>query len=106
MSLYFALFWIIANIVMLFMAAFIGFPSSTYYYVLRSLTCFSSLAGAFIAYEISKNTPLLCVYLLLAILFNPVLIVSLGRELWSVVDILAGILLIHTLYCVAKDSKV
>ncbi len=96
----------IITIVMLFMAAFIGFPSSTYYFVLRGLTFFSSLIGAFVFHETPSQKPLQYVYAILALLFNPFFPVRLGRSLWETVDIIAALLLIYLFYFVLKDSKV
>ena len=104
--MYFALFWIITNILMLFMAAFVGFPSSTYYFVLRLLTSLSSLAGAFVAHEKPLHKSLFYVYLALAVLFNPIFIIRLSRSNWAWIDILAGMLLLNILYVIAKDENV
>lgn len=104
--MYIMTFIVIANIVMLFAAAFVGFPSYTYYYVLRGLTCFSSLMGAFVAHAMPLRKQLIYVYIAMAVLFNPFVLIRLSRSTWQLVDIIAGLLLIYVSYSVAKDSKV
>ena len=45
-----------------------------------------------------KESVLVIVYVLLALLFQPFVKVSLGRELWNIVDVVASIFLIGTLF--------
>lgn len=67
-----------------------------YYMIVR----FSALIGfsilAFQSYQ-SKNQILTIIYVCLALLFQPFVKVALGRELWNVVDVIAGIFLIFTI---------
>jgi hypothetical protein len=62
---------------------------------------FASMAGfAYIAYfnfeNNKKNEALL--YVLLAILFQPLIKISLGRELWNLVDVVVGGWLIISIF--------
>jgi hypothetical protein len=70
-------------------------PYYGYYTLLRIVvTCVLAWA-AFVAYE--RNYKLLpWVYALLALLFNPLIKVYLPKELWTLVDIGSGVLLIAT----------
>ena len=51
--------------------------------------------AAFIAYD-RKHESLPWVYGILALLFNPLIKIHLPKELWSVVDVGSGILLLAT----------
>jgi hypothetical protein len=44
------------------------------------------------------------VYVLLALLFQPFVKVALGRELWNVVDVVAGVGLLATLFQTPKEK--
>ena len=62
----------------------------SYYQFVRFASC---VAFAYFAYEANekeeKTTAI--IYLVLAILFQPFLKISLGRELWNIVDIIVGV---------------
>lgn len=45
------------------------------------------------------------VYVGLAILFQPLLKIALGRELWNIVDVIVGIGLIGTIFMKPKKEK-
>lgn len=51
--------------------------------------------AAFVAYE-RKNASLPWVFGILAVLFNPIIKIHLPKELWAIVDISSGILLLAT----------
>lgn len=66
---------------------------------------FSALAGfAILAYQANekKNKAEMIIYVCLAILFQPLLKISLGREVWNVVDIIVGIGLIVSIFIKKK----
>lgn len=68
-----------------------------YYQIVR----FAALVGfAILAYQASEkqNKTEMIVYICLAILFQPLLKISLGREIWNVVDVVAGIGLIASIF--------
>ena len=96
---------VIIDIIMLFVAAFVGFPSYSYYGALRFLTFLSSLAGVFTAKELPMNTITYYAFIVLAVLFNPLFPVRLNRSVWINIDIIAGLLLAYMVYCVVKDSR-
>jgi len=66
---------------------------------------FSALVGfailAYNSYERQENT-MTIVYAGLAILFQPLLKISLGRELWNIVDAIVGIGLIVSIFVKPK----
>ena len=51
-----------------------------------------------------ENSTQLIVYVCLAILFQPIFKIALGREPWSIVDVIVGIGLLLSLF--QKDSEV
>jgi len=67
-----------------------------YYQLVRF---FSTLIFAFLSFkEFNKgNKNLAFVFLALAILFQPFLKISLGREIWNFVDVIIGIFLISSI---------
>lgn len=52
---------------------------------------------AYKSYE-SKNQTLTIIYVGLAILFQPLFKISLGREIWNVVDVIVGVGLIVSIF--------
>lgn len=74
-----------------------------YYQLVR----FAALLGfsilAYTAYKQNQKTEAI-IYVCLAILFQPLIKIALGRELWNVVDIIAGIGLIVSI--LAKGKKI
>ena len=64
-----------------------------YYMLLRFVACGVFVWAAFITYE--KNEEVLpWVFGVLAVLFNPIFKIHLPKELWAVVDVCSGILLL------------
>ena len=66
-----------------------------YYMLLRVIATGVFVWAAFMAYE-HKHESLPWVYGVLAVLFNPLIKIHLPKELWAVVDIGSGILLLST----------
>lgn len=81
---------------------FVGAAPLPYgYYMLLRLVAFSVFAFAvYIAYE-KKYKTLPWVYGFMALVFNPIIKIHFPKEIWAVVDIAAGILLLAT----AKSVK-
>lgn len=60
-----------------------------YYQFIRLI---GGLGFGYLAYEaFNKKSKLAYLYLLLALLFQPFIKISLGRELWNMVDVIVGI---------------
>lgn len=66
-----------------------------YYTLVRLVATAVFVWAAFVAYE-RNNQVLPWVFGLLALLFNPIIKVHLPKELWALVDIGAGVLLLLT----------
>ncbi len=59
----------------------------------------SALGFIYLAYNLkSGESNMLLVYIGLAILFQPIIKISLGRTLWNIVDLVVGIWLILSVY--------
>lgn len=67
-----------------------------YYQFVRFI---SSISFAYFAYvEREKNTKWMGFYIAMAILFQPFLKISLGRELWNVLDVIVAFILVITVF--------
>lgn len=78
---------------MLFIGA-LPLPYS-YYGLLRLVVCGTFGFGALIAYD-RREKSLIWIYGFLAVLFNPIIKIHLPKEVWVVVDVAAGVLLLAT----------
>ena len=71
-----------------------------------SLVRFLAMAGfgvlAYNAYNEKRETEMI-VYIILAVLFQPLFKIALGRELWNIVDVIVGVGLIISLFAKKKS---
>jgi len=75
-----------------------------YYQLVR----FAALVGfAILAYTANEQGQKIeaIIYVCLAILFQPLIKIALGRELWNVVDVIVGIGLIASIFIKQKPAK-
>lgn len=70
-------------------------PWYDYYTLLRIVGCSVFAFAAFISIR-RKRWPLALVFAILAVLFNPFIKVHFPTEVWNLVDIVAGVLLLFT----------
>ena len=85
-------------VAMLFIGAI---PLPYGYYMLLRLVAFGVFAyAAYVTYE-RKSKTLPWVYGFMALVFNPIVKIHFPKEMWAVVDIIAGLLLLAT----AKQVK-
>ena len=76
-----------------------------YYQLIRFLALVGFAILAYKSYQRQENT-ITIVYVGLAILFQPLLKISLGRELWNIVDVVVGLGLIVSIFVNPKlESK-
>lgn len=67
---------------------------------------FAALVGfVILAYQASEkeNKTEMIIYICLAVLFQPLIKIALGREIWNVIDIVVGILLLALLFYNPKN---
>jgi len=67
-----------------------------YYTLLRFVVCGVGAYGAYISWELKKNS-WIWVFGVIAFLFNPLVTIYLGRELWAFVDVAVAIILLLSL---------
>lgn len=87
----------------LFFLCLVAMPYG-YYQFVRFLALIGFAILAYKSYERQENT-MTIVYVSLAILFQPLLKISLGRELWNIVDVIVGIGLIVSIFMEPKLDK-
>jgi hypothetical protein len=68
-----------------------------YYQLVRFISFVGFLVLSYDANE-RKNNFLKIIYLSLAILFQPLIKIPLGRELWNIVDVIVGVFLLGSLF--------
>ena len=75
-----------------------------YYQFVRFSSCIAFGYLAYVSNE-EKNNNQAIIYVVLAILFQPFIKISLGRELWNIVDVIVGVGLILTTIIEYKKSN-
>lgn len=79
---------VIASIVLLVLAIF-PWPYG-YYTILRLIVCLTSALLAWVSYK-RHLTQWIWVMVLTAVVFNPVIVVHFGKELWTIIDLITAI---------------
>jgi len=79
---------VIASIVLLVLAIF-PWPYG-YYTILRLIVCITSALLAWISYK-RQLTQWIWVMVLTAVVFNPVIVVHFGKELWAVIYLITAV---------------
>ena len=75
-----------------------------FYQLVRFLALVGFSILAFMAYQQDRQIEMI-IYIALAILFQPLLKISLGREIWNVVDVVVGIGLLVSLFFKMGNQK-
>lgn len=75
-----------------------------YYQLLRFVVCGVSAYVAFMAYNWHKIWAT-CLFGFIAVLFNPLIVIHLSRELWQPVDIVCGIIFIVVVFTLDKSAE-
>jgi len=86
----------------LFFLCVIDMPYGFYQFV-RFIALIGFGVLAFKANE-NNNRIEMIIYIALAILFQPLLKISLGRDLWNIIDVITGIALILSLFIKSKQK--
>jgi len=62
---------------------------------------------ALLAYEANEkqNKTEMIIYICLAVLFQPIFKISLGREIWNIIDVVIGIGLIVSIFIKPKSTS-
>lgn len=85
--------------ILLFLA--LGDQSYGYYKLLRWVTCGAGAYSAFIAVSVEKKF-WVWVFGITALIFNPLIPFHFSIEIWSVIDIIAGVLFLISLFSVRE----
>ncbi len=75
-----------------------------YYQLVRFLALVGFAILAYKSFERQENI-MTIIYVSLAILFQPLIKVSLGRELWNIIDVIVGIGLIISIFTKPKMKR-
>lgn len=75
-----------------------------YYMLLRFIACGVFAWAAYIAFERNENI-LPWVFIVLAIVFNPILKIHFPKEMWAVIDFCSGIFLIFIRGKIQENDK-
>lgn len=75
-----------------------------YYQLARFIALIGFVILVYSANEQGQKTEAI-VYVCLAILFQPLIKIALGRELWNIVDVIVGIGLIASIFIKQKPAK-
>ena len=75
-----------------------------YYEFVRYIALIGFSLLAYIAYQQKREAEII-VFIALAILFQPLFKIALGRELWNVVDVIVAIGLIVSLFLKSKKNE-
>lgn len=75
-----------------------------YYQFVRFLALIGFAFLAYVANEHDHQTEMI-IYIALTLLFQPIFKISLGRELWNVVDVVVGIGLILSIFISPNNLK-
>lgn len=90
-------------LVILFFICLADLPYGFYQFVR-----FAALVGfAILAYKANdkENKTEMIIYICLAVLFQPLIKISLGREIWNVVDVIVGLALLVSIFIIPKSTN-
>ncbi len=75
-----------------------------YYSMLRFVTFGVGIYLVYISLILNK-VPWAWVFGMIALIFNPIFPIHLGREIWAYVDIITGIIFLSSIFFIREDSK-
>lgn len=87
----------IAIALFLFYAGMIGFSSYGMYTLLRIAVCTVSAIVVFRYYQ-EKQQFFTWIFIIIAVLFNPIIKIHLHREAWEIIDIIIAIIFLISAY--------
>jgi hypothetical protein len=75
-----------------------------YYQILRWIVCSMAIFNAYIAYRFEKALYIV-IFGIIAILFNPIFIISFQKDVWQTVDIICGIVFVASILLLRKSTN-
>jgi len=88
----------------LFVALFDGLPYG-YFTLLRFVVC---AVGAYLAYKIyedNKESLWVWAFAGIAVLFNPIIIITFERATWMIIDLIVGVLFVLSMFLIKVKNK-
>lgn len=89
---------------MLFIALADGLPYG-YFTLLRFVVCAIATYIAYLTYEENKESLWVWVFGFVAVLFNPIIIITLKRSQWTTIDLLTGVFLVASIFFLKPKAK-
>ena len=93
----------ILSIVLLVIAIPIGLPYG-YYVLLRWVICACAAFMTYFSFKQQKNV-FVFAFIVIALVFNPILPLSLGKGLWVIVDAIAAFIFFGSLFVVKAEKS-
>ncbi|MDH7462586.1 hypothetical protein QEG73_14915 [Chitinophagaceae bacterium 26-R-25] len=75
-----------------------------YYQLIRFISLIGFLVLSYNAKQKNQNIAAI-IYLSLALLFQPIFKIALGRELWNLVDLIVAVYLLVSMFWTSKDDS-
>jgi hypothetical protein len=75
-----------------------------YYELVRFVALIGFAVLAYFSYKLEQQTEMI-VFIALAVLFQPMFKIALGRELWNVVDVVVAVGLVISLFLNSKKNE-
>ncbi len=91
-------------VILMLLVGAIGVNEYGYYQLLRVFVCAYSAYWAIQSHK-HKNEGWMWKYGIIAFIFNPIIPLHLGRELWTVVDIIGAVVLAFAPICFSSHTK-
>lgn len=88
----------------LFIALANGLPYG-YFTLLRFIVCAITAYLAYLAYEENNESFWVWIFGFIAVLFNPIFLIHLNREVWFPIDLITGIFLLVTIFIFKSKEK-
>jgi len=88
----------------LFIALFDGLPYG-YFTLLRFVVCAVGAYLAYKTYEDNKESLWVWAFAGIAVLFNPIILITLERATWTVIDLIVGAFFILSMFLIKVKNK-
>ena len=75
-----------------------------YYILLRFVVCGSAAFVAYLGYLINKQW-IIWTFGIIAVLFNPLILIHLNRELWAFIDVIVAVIFVVSIF-IFKSKKI
>ena len=88
----------------LFVALFNGLPYG-YFTLLRFVVC---AVGAYLAYKIyedNKESLWVWAFAGIAVLFNPIVLITFERTTWTIIDLIVGVFFVLSMFLIKRKNK-